>query len=114
MKLAGLDALEEGQRVRADANRVHLSLPKVGGQLSCHGVRLQRILWAILDATGHRPFVTEIGEGEIEIGSSFYGEGMLTLRVPRAAIRASDCSKRETAAKSPRARNNQPTPKGLR
>lgn len=87
VKPGQVDAIEAGQRVRVDVTRVQWSLPKDGGQLSCHGLRLQRILWTILDATGHRPFVTELRKGEVEIGSSFYGDGMLTLRVPRAAIR---------------------------
>lgn len=87
MKAAELEALEEGQRVRVDADRVHASFPKDGGKLSCHGVRLQRILWAILDATGHRPFVTEVRGAEVEIATSFYGENLRTLRVPRQAVR---------------------------
>jgi len=89
VKSGQVEVLEIGQRVWVDAARVHRSLPKDGGQLSCHGMRLQRILWAILDATGHRPFVTEIreGEGGVEIATSFYGEGLITLRVPRAATR---------------------------
>ena len=82
----GAGGLEEGQRVRVDLTRVHWSLPKVAGQLSCEGVRLQRTLCAILDATGHRPFITELRGNEVEIATSFYGEGLLTLRVPLAAV----------------------------
>lgn len=86
--------LEAGQRVRVDLTRVHWSLPKVAGQLSCEGVRLQRTLHAILDATGHRPFITELRENEVEIATSFYGEGLLTLRVPRAAIQHGEQDRR--------------------
>jgi hypothetical protein len=78
--------IEAGQRVRVDVARVQWSLPKAGGQLSCEGVRLQRTLWAILDSTGHRPFVTEVREREVEIASSFYGVRLRTLRVPRQAV----------------------------
>lgn len=92
MKIGQVDAIEAGHRVRVEVVRVQWSLPKDGGQLSCHGVRLARILWAILDATGHRPFVTEVRErdGEVEIATSLYGEGLMSLRVPRAAVRQVD------------------------
>lgn len=78
--------LQEGQRVRVDASRAHECFPKIGGQLSCAGVRYQRALWAILDATKHRPIITEIRDNQVEIATNYFGDGMLTLRVPRAAV----------------------------
>ena len=78
---------------------MHLSFPKVAGQLSCEGVRNQRTLWAILDASKHLPFVTEVRDDEIEIASSFYGEGVRTLRVPRQAVKQAGSVGAQTEAR---------------
>ena len=81
-------ALEPGCRVRIDANAARMSLPKDAwcGQLSMEGVRLSRTLEAILDASGFRPYVTEVRTDGVEVATSFFGDGMSTLRIPRTAV----------------------------
>lgn len=77
-----------GQRVRVDMSIARGSMPKDGwGLLSPEGVRMTRLLEHIVDTTGFRPFVTEVREGDVEIATSFYGEGMTCIRVPPSAIR---------------------------
>lgn len=82
--------LMPGCRVRIDTNRARASFPKDAwcGQLSMEGVRLTRTLEAILDATKFRPYVTEVRPDEVEVATSYFGEGILTLRIPRAAVLA--------------------------
>ncbi len=82
--------LAAGCRIRVDANAVRSSLPKDAwcGQFSMEGVRLGRTFDSILDATGFRPFVTEVRQDAVEIATSYYGDGMLTLRIPLRAVLA--------------------------
>ncbi len=79
-----------GCRVRIDNGRARASFPKDAwcGQLSMEGVRLSRTLEAIVDATAFRPWVTEVRAEEVEVATSYFGEGLLTLRIPRAAVLA--------------------------
>lgn len=80
--------LAPGCRVRIDSGQARASFPKDAwcGQLSMEGVRLARTFEAIVDATGFRPYVTEVRPDEVEVATSYFGEGMLTLRIPRAAV----------------------------
>ena len=84
--------LAEGQRVWLDMSRARGSLPKDSwGQLSPHGVRLARLLERIVDATGQRPFVTEVRQDDVEVATNYYGEDMHCIRLPRTAIKAIAC-----------------------
>ena len=82
--------LAPGCRVRVNANAVRSSLPKDAwcGQHSMEGVRLGRTFDSILDATDFRPFVTEVRPDAVEIATSYYGDGMRTLRIPHRAVLA--------------------------
>lgn len=80
-------AIEPGQRVRIDMSEARGSLPKDGwGLPSPEALRLTVILEAIIDATRFRPIVTEVRDADVEIATSFYGEGMKCLRIPRSAV----------------------------
>lgn len=80
-------AIEPGQRVRIDMSAARGSLPKDGwGLPSPEALRLTVILEAIIDATRFRPIVTEVRDADVEIATSFYGEGMKCLRIPRSAV----------------------------
>jgi hypothetical protein len=77
-----------GQRVRVDMFWARCSLPKDRwGLLSQEGVRLTRVLERVMDETGSRPFVTEVRDDDVEIATSFYGDAMTCIRVPRTATK---------------------------
>ena len=88
-------AIEVGERVAVDAMLVRASFPKDNkGHYTPAAVRMTRTFERIVDATGFAPYVTEIRATEIEIASSDFGEGMVSLRIPRRAVKARIASAR--------------------
>lgn len=80
-------AIEPRQRVRIDMSEARGSFPKDGwGLPSPEALRLTVILEAIVDSTRFRPIVTEVRDADVEIATSFYGEGMKCLWIPRSAV----------------------------
>ncbi len=76
-----------GKRVKVDMSSARASFPKDRwGLLSPEGVRLTATLEAIVDSTGFMPFVTEVRDEDVEIASSYYGDGMRTVRLPHASV----------------------------
>ena len=77
----------DGKRVQIDSNRVVGSLPQdKAGLLLPSGIQAKQLFEEIKDATGQRPFVTESRANDVEIATSYFGDRMKTIRVPREAV----------------------------